>query len=245
MDFVRNGVVPPFRHGAAHVFRRCHASDLIAVRLPECGVLGLPCLRVLYHLVQALLLEVERAQPHPIGLDRTTGVRVGKRPEVSSGTALAVTVLPEIRELRFLSANAEDRGPGTELAPAFTSQTPQFSQRSMQALANDLAAPQPNFVDAMRLFRIATVTHVVDQEHAHLRQCKEGFPSPFLDQVWWRHDQARKRSSSAVNQHAPECDQGLARAALCDNVCIACQLPSLAHAHNCQCLGWIRNTYHP
>src|ERR1019366_6362964 len=84
-----------------------------------------PCPRVLHDFMQALLLEIERAQPHPIRLDRTAGVRVRKRPEVSSGTALAVTVLPEIREFRLLSANAEDRGSGTKLAPAFTSQAPQ------------------------------------------------------------------------------------------------------------------------
>src|SRR5271166_4062527 len=141
MDFVRDGVVPPFRHEASHVFRRCHANDLVAVRLPKRGVLGVACLRVLHDLVQALLLEIERAQPHTIRLDRTAGVRVGKRPEVPSGTAFAVTVLPEIREFRLLSANAEDRGSGTKLAPAFTSQTPQFSQRGVQALANDSATP--------------------------------------------------------------------------------------------------------
>jgi hypothetical protein len=79
-------------------------------------------------------------------------------------------VLPEIRELGFLSANAEDRGSGTKLAPASASQTPQFSQRGVQSLAHDFAAPQPDFVDAMRLCRIAAIAHVVDQEYSHLRQ---------------------------------------------------------------------------
>src|SRR5208337_2312203 len=101
---------------------------------------------------QALLLEIERAQAHPIRLHRTTCIRVGEGPEVPSGAAFAVTVLPEVGELGFLSANAEDSGSGTEFAPALMSQTPQFSQRSMQAFTHNLAMPQPNFVDAMRLF---------------------------------------------------------------------------------------------
>src|SRR5664279_4218684 len=132
-------------------------------------LLGLPCPRVVHDLVQALLLEIERAQPHPIRLHRTAGVRVCERAKIPSGAAFAVTVLPEIREFRLLSANAEDRGSGTETSPPFPPQTPQFSQRGVQALANDFAAPQPNFVDAVRLFRIATVTHVVDEKHPHLR----------------------------------------------------------------------------
>src|ERR1017187_752119 len=109
---------------------------------------------------------------------------------------------------------------------------------------HDFTAAQPNFVDAMRLFRIATVTHVVDQEHAHVRQCKEGFPSPFLDQVWWRHDQARKRSSSAVNQHASESNERLARATLRHDIGVARKEPTLAHAHDCQGLSWIWNAHH-
>jgi len=78
VDLVCDGVVPPFRHVAAHVFRRRHASNLVAVRLPKRRVLGLPFLRVLHDLVQALLLEVERAQPHPIRLNWTAGIRVGQ-----------------------------------------------------------------------------------------------------------------------------------------------------------------------
>ncbi len=31
-----DGVVPPFRHVAAHVLSRSHAQDLAAVRLPQC-----------------------------------------------------------------------------------------------------------------------------------------------------------------------------------------------------------------
>src|SRR5664279_3605094 len=131
---------------------------------------------ILDDLVQALLFEIEGAQPHSVRLHRTTCIRVGEGSEVSSGATFTVTVLPEIRELRLLSANAEDRGSGTEFAPALTSQTPQLSQRGVQALANDFAASQPNFVDAVRRFRIATIAHVVDQEDAHVRQCKEGFP---------------------------------------------------------------------
>src|SRR5664279_1175006 len=89
-------------------------------------LLGLPCPRVVHDLVQALLLEIERAQPHPIRLHRTAGVRVCERAKIPSGAAFAVTVLPEIGELGFLSANAEDRGSGTKLAPAFTSKAPQL-----------------------------------------------------------------------------------------------------------------------
>src|SRR5664279_6512242 len=126
---------------------------------------------ILDDLVQALLFEIEGAQPHPIRLHRTTCIRVGEGSEVSSGAAFTVTVLPEIRELRFLSANAEDRGSGTETTPAFTPQTPQFSQRGVQPFAHDFTATQPEFVDAMRLFRIAAIAHVVDEKDPHLRQC--------------------------------------------------------------------------
>ena len=91
-------------------------------------------------------------------------------PRYLPGAAFAVTVLPEIREFCLLSANAEDRGPGTQTSPPSPPQTPQFSQRCVPTLADDLAAAQPDLVDAMRLGRITTIAHVVDQEHSHLRQ---------------------------------------------------------------------------
>src|SRR6516162_1049015 len=121
MNFIRDGVVPPFRHVAAHVLSRCHANDFVAVGLPESAILRGSAFLVFYDFVQALLLEVEGAQSHPVSLHGTTGVRVGERPEVSSRTALAVTVLPEIRELGFLSADAEDPCARTKIAPAFAS----------------------------------------------------------------------------------------------------------------------------
>ena len=81
---------------------------------------------LLHDFMQALLLEIKCAQPHPIRLDGTAGIRVSQRAQIAPRAAFAVAVFPEIRELRLLSANAEDRGPRTELAPALTSQTPQL-----------------------------------------------------------------------------------------------------------------------
>src|SRR5208283_4389563 len=103
-------------------------------------------------------------------LNRATCVRVGERSKVSTRAALAVTVLPEIRQLCFLPANAEDRGSRTKLAPAITPETPQLSQRGVETLTHNLTASQPDFVDAMRLCRIAAVAHVVDEKHPHLWQ---------------------------------------------------------------------------
>src|SRR5271157_5569832 len=77
-----------------------------------------------------------------------------------------------------------------------------------------------------------------------MRQRQKGFPRPLLDQVWWRHHQAQIWPAGAMNQHAAESNECLARAALCDNVCIACQLPPLAHAHDGQSLRRIRRTQH-
>src|SRR5208337_3278626 len=154
-------------------------------------------------------------------------------------------VLPEIRELSFLSANAEDYGSGAKLAPASTSQTPQLRQRSMQALTYNFTAAQPDFVDAMRLFRIATVAHVVDQKYPYLGQRQKGFTRPLLDQVRRCHDQSRKRSSGTMHQHASQRDEGFARAALSDDIGIPRQLPTLAHAHDRKGLRWIWNTHHP
>ena len=51
--------------------------------------------------------------------------------------------------------------------------------------------------------------------------------------------------SGAMHQHASQSDEGFARAALSYHVGVASQLPPLAHAHNCQGLGWIRSTDHP
>ena len=48
-----------------------------------------------------------------------------------------------------------------------------------------------------------------------------------------------------MHQHASQRDERLARAALCNDIGIARQLPSLAHAHDCQGLGWIWNAHHP
>src|SRR5208283_4626864 len=112
----------------------------------------------------------ERAQPNSIRLNRTACIGIGQRAKIPSGAAFTVTVLPEIGELGFLSANAEDRGSGTKPAPASTSQTPQLCERSVQALAHDFAAAQPDLVDAMRRFRITAIAHVVDEKHPHLRQ---------------------------------------------------------------------------
>src|SRR5208283_1633955 len=106
-----------------------------------------------------------------IRLDRTAGIGIGKRAKIPSGAAFAITVLPEIREFRLLSTDAEDRGSRTKLAPALTSQTPQFSQRGVQPFAHDFTTTQPDFVDAMRLLRIAAIAHVVDEKYPHLRQC--------------------------------------------------------------------------
>src|SRR5208337_2225978 len=125
------------------------------------------------------------------------------KPELKSITPnIRITVLPEIRELGFLPANAEDRGPGTKLAPTLPSETPQLSQRCVQALTHNLTAAQPDLVDAMRLCGISAISHVVDQKYPYLGQRQIGFTRPLLNQVRWRHDQARKRSSGAMHQHA-------------------------------------------
>src|SRR2546429_7749370 len=91
---------------------------LLRVRLPERRVLGCAALLAFYDFMEAFLVEVGRSQSCSIRLDRSTRVGIDHRPSVPSRTAFRITVFPEIRELGFLSANAENGATGTEPAPA-------------------------------------------------------------------------------------------------------------------------------
>src|SRR6516165_4472433 len=122
MDFIRDGVVEPFRHVATHIFRRSHADNLVSVGLPERAVFGRPCLRQFHDFVQALLVEIGRTQTYSVCLNRGACIRVGQRSQISSRAAPAITVLPEVRELGLLSPNTEDRGFGAEPPPALSPQ---------------------------------------------------------------------------------------------------------------------------
>ena len=119
--------------------------------------------------MQAFLVEVPDVEKLVVGGDWLVGVRVQHQAEMLSGAGLQVGVLPEVAELGPLPSEDEDRGFRTDVPPSLRPHLSQIGQGGVQALAHDLAAPQADFVDPMRLLGIAAVTHVVDQEHPHSR----------------------------------------------------------------------------
>ena len=84
MDFIRNGVIEPFRHVTTHIFRRCHADDLASVGLPKWAVFGRPILRQFCELVQAFLVKIDRRKAHSVRLNRRARIGVRQRSQVSS-----------------------------------------------------------------------------------------------------------------------------------------------------------------
>src|SRR5271157_58624 len=131
-----------------------------------------------------------------------------------SGAGFQVDVLPEIAELGPLATKDEDGGFRTDLPPSVWPKQSQISQGGVQAFAHDLATPQTDFVDPMRLPGIAAVTHVVDQEYPHSGKREEGFARPFLDQVRRSHDDAGERLALRMDEHHAQGDQGLAGSTL-------------------------------
>ena len=131
------------------------------------------------------------------------------------------TVLPKVRKLGFLSADAEDSGAWAKLAPACAPQAPHFGKRRVQSFAYDFTAAQTDFVDPVRFSRISAVAHVIDQEHPDLWQGQKRLACPFLDQVGWGHHRPAERAAGAVDKHASEGDQGFASPAFCDDIPIA------------------------
>src|SRR5271157_303104 len=117
-----------------------------------------------------------------------------------SGAGFQVDVLPEVAELGPFATEDEDGGFRTDLPPSLRPKQAQISQGGVQAFAHDLATPQPDFVDPMRLPGIAAVTHVVDQEDSDSGEGKEGFARPFLDQVRRSHDDAGKRLALGMDK---------------------------------------------
>ena len=127
-----------------------------------------------------------------------------------SGAGFQVDVLPEIAELGPFATDDEDGGFRTYLPPSFRPKHAQVSQGCVQTLEHDLATPQADFVDPMRLPGTAAVTHVVDQENPDLGKREEGLAGPFLNQMRRGHDEAGKRLALRMDEHHAQGDQGLA-----------------------------------
>src|SRR6266496_6395471 len=128
MDLIRDGVVPPFRHVAAHVLGWSHAHDLASVRLPKRRVPGCAAFLSLYDFVQTLLVEIVNGESGAICFDRGACVGINNGSAVASRPAPCEAVLPEIRQFGFLATDAEDSGGPAEPLPAFTSQAPQIGK---------------------------------------------------------------------------------------------------------------------
>src|SRR5271157_5782515 len=60
----------------------------------------------------------------------------------------------------------------------------------------------------------------------------------------WRHHQARIWPAGAMNQHASESNECLARAALRHDIGVARKEPTLAHSHDCKRLRRIGCSQH-
>ncbi len=128
---------------------------------------------------------------------------------------------------------------GQMVAPSLAAHLSHVGQGGVQALAHDFTAPQPDFVDPMRLLGIAAVAHVVDQEHPNRGQRQECFACPLLDQVWRGHDDSGKRFAVGMDEHHAQGDQGLAGSALRNHMRTSRNLPAPGHAHDGQSLCWI------
>src|SRR5271157_6176702 len=161
-----------------------------------------------------------------------------------SGAGFQVDVLPEIAELGPLATEDEDGGFRTDLPPSLWPKHAQISQGGVQSLAHDFAMAEADFVDPMRLPRIAAVTHVVDQEDAHSGEGEEGFAPPFLDQVRRSHDDAGERLALRMDEHHAQSDQGFAGSTFGYHMSATGDLPAFGDAHNGERLCRVRSAQH-
>ena len=188
MQFVGNGIVPPFIHISADVLDRSHPGDLRAVGLPQRRISRPSALLVFHDLVQPFLVEIEDAEPHAFGLDWTSGVRIDKCALILFRMASAVAVLPEIGEFGLLSSDAPDGAFRAQFSPPISSQSAQLGKCRMYSRTHDLAPAQAYLVDPVWLSSISVIAHVIDQEHAYLGQSQECLSGLLLHQMRRGHD---------------------------------------------------------
>jgi hypothetical protein len=110
VQLIRDGKVEPSPHVPANVLNRRHALNAVAIRLPECGIVGCSAMRQSQGFGELDLVDkVEMGELLALRVhNRGASVGIDDAPEIRSGFRLEVGMFPVVTQLPLVLASNEE-----------------------------------------------------------------------------------------------------------------------------------------